>query len=135
MTEVAMPAPSSKIRTWIGWTLTILVSLFLLFSGGIKLLRLDVVAETMQRLGWPAEAGFPIGVLEVFLTLLYVVPRTSVLGAVLLTGLLGGAIATHVRIDDPLFSHNLFGVYMGLFVWGGLWLRDAKLRALFPIRR
>jgi hypothetical protein len=89
----------------------------------------------MAGLGWPAGSGRAIGALELVLLALYLAPRTAVLGAVLMTGLLGGAVATHVRIGDPLFSHVLFGVYLGLFAWGGLWLRDRRLRGLMPLAR
>jgi hypothetical protein len=82
-----------------------------------------------------ADLGFLIGAIEAVLLALYLYPRTAVLGAVLFTGLFGGAIAAHLRIDSPVFTHDLFGVYLGAFAWGGLWLRDAKLRAIFPIRR
>ncbi len=135
MEAAARAARGAKIRTQMGWTLTGLVSVFLAFSFGVKLAGLGVVAETFERLGWQGSSGRWVGALELACTLLYVVPRTSVLGAVLLTGLLGGAIATHARIADPLFSHTLFGVYMGVLVWGGLYLRDERVRALLPLRR
>ena len=89
----------------------------------------------MRQLGYPPGLGFAIGVLEAILLVLYLIPRTSLLGAVLFMGVFGGAIASHLRIGDPLLSHTLFGVYLGAFAWGGLWLRDAKLRSLFPFRR
>jgi hypothetical protein len=93
------------------------------------------VEQTGQQLGLPPGSGFPIGVGEAILLALYLWPRTAVLGAVLFTGLFGGTAATHWLHRDPLASHILFGVYLGVFAWGGLWLRDASLRALFPIRR
>jgi hypothetical protein len=89
----------------------------------------------MVSLGWPPEHDLFIGVIEAACVVLYLIPRTALLGAVLETALLGGAIATQVRINNPLFSHELFGVYLGLMVWGGLWLRDPRLRALLPLRR
>ena len=89
----------------------------------------------MLQLGYPRGMGFWIGVLETILLVLYVVPRTSVLGAILFMGVFGGAIASHLRVGDPLFSHDLFGVYLGAVMWGGLWLRDPALRAVFPVRR
>jgi hypothetical protein len=85
-------------------------------------------------LGWPTSSVTTLAVLLSVATALYAFPQTSVLGAILLTGYLGGGVATHVRIGSPLFSHVLFGVYLGLFVWGGLYLRDARIRALIPIR-
>lgn len=130
----ADPAPGRR-AVWAGWALSLLVVLFLLLDAGIKLVPLQVVVDTMTQLGWPAEKARLLGILTLLCTVLYVVPRTSVLGAVLLTAYLGGAVATHVRIGSPIFSHILFGVYLGLFVWGGLWLRDPRLRALVPIAR
>ena len=112
-----------------------LVVAFLLVDGAIKLVPIAVVTETMAQLGWPASDTLArvLGVLTLAGTILYALPRTSVLGAILLTGYLGGAIATHVRVGSPLFSHTLFGVYLGLLVWGGLYLRDRRLRALIPL--
>ncbi len=124
-----------KLLPWAGWTMTALFTLFMLFDTAIKLMKLKVVDDALSELGYPAGLGFPIGVLEAILFALYLIPRTSLLGAVLFTGLFGGAIASHMRAGSPLFSHVLFGVYLGLLAWGGLWLRDAKLRALFPVRR
>lgn len=96
---------------------------------------MPIAEETMAQLGWPAGYTFTIGIIELALLVLYLVPRTSVLGAVLFMGLFGGAMATHIRAGSPLFSHVLFSIYLGLFMWGGLWLRDPRLRALFPIRQ
>lgn len=93
---------------------------------------MPITEETMAQLGWPAGYAFTIGLIELSCLVLYLVPRTSLLGAVLMMGLLGGAIATQIRAGSPLFSHVLFSVYLGLFMWGGLWLRDRRLRALFP---
>ena len=118
-----------------GWALTGLFILFMLFDVAIKWLDLAVVDEAMLQLGYPRGMGFWIGVLETILLVLYIAPRTSVLGAVLFMGVFGGAIASHLRVGDPLFSHDLFGVYLGLVMWGGLWLRDPALRAVFPLRR
>jgi hypothetical protein len=112
--------------------------LFVLFMVGAsatpKLLLPHVSGPTMTELGWPTRYTVPIGVIELGGTLLYAIPRTAVLGAVILMGLLGGAMATQLRVESPMFSHVLFSVYLGLFMWGGLWLRDPKLRAVFPIR-
>jgi DoxX-like family len=127
-------AASSKLAVRAGWALTALFTLFMIFDVVIKLIRMPIVEETLNQLGYPAGAGFAIGVLEAIVLALYLVPRTSVLGAVLFTGVFGGAIASHWRVGSPLISHVLFGVYLGLFAWGGLWLRDARLRALFPLR-
>ena len=117
----------------------VLSALFVLFMLGAsvapKLLGLPVAEETMAALGWPPGHALWIGVVELLLTLLYVYPRTNLLGAVLFMGLFGGAMATQIRAGSPLFSHVLFSLYLGLFMWGGLWLRDPALRAIFPWRR
>lgn len=123
---------TSKRMLLVGYALSGLATLFLLMDAVMKLLELPIVAETGLALGWPAETAFPLGVVLLACTLLYAWPRTASLGAILLTGYLGGAVASHVRIGNPLFSHVLFGVYLALFVWGGLWFRDARLRALLP---
>jgi len=118
------------------WTGRVLTGLFALFMLGAsispKLLGMPIAEETMAQLGWPAGYAFMIGIIELTCLVLYLVPRTSLLGAVLMMGLLGGAIATQIRAGSPLFSHILFSVYLGLFMWGGLWLRDQRLRSLFP---
>lgn len=121
------------------WTGRVLSGLFVLFMLGAsvapKFLMPDANLDYIRSLNIdPANVPL-IGAIELIGTLLYAWRRTSVLGAVLMTGLLGGAIATHMHVASPLFSHTLFGVWLGLFMWGGLWLRDASLRALFPIRR
>lgn len=126
----------ASASVWTGRALTALFALFILgASAAPKLLGLPIAEETMAALGWPPGNAFWIGVLELSLVVLYLVPRTSLFGAVLFMGLLGGAMATHVRAESPLYSHILFSLYLGLFMWGGLWLRDEKLRALFPWRR
>ncbi len=119
---------------WTGYALTGFFTLFMMFDVAIKLIRLPIVEQTMAQLGYPPGLGFPIGLIEGACLLLYLVPRTRILGAVLLTAVFGGAIASHLRLDDPLFTHTLFGVYLGLLMWGGIWLRDPALRALFPVR-
>jgi hypothetical protein len=121
------------------WTGRILTGLFALFMLGAsiapKLLHMPIAEETMAQLGWPAGFAFMIGLVELGCLILYLAPRTSVLGAVLMMGLLGGAMATQIRAGSPLFSHILFSIYLGLFMWGGLWLRSPRLRALFPVAR
>lgn len=120
---------------WVGWVLT---GLFALFMAGAsitpKLAGMPIAEETLAQLGWPPGYALMIGVIELTCLVLYLFPRTSVFGAVVFTALLGGAMATQIRAGSPLFSHILFGVYLGLFMWGGLWLRDPALRALFPWR-
>ena len=127
--------PISTTALWTGRVLSGLVILFLLFDAVIKLIPLDVVIETSRQLGIPTNLAVTLGVLTLLGTLLYAYPRTSVLGAILLTGYLGGAIYVHVRAGSPLFSHTLFGVYPGILLWGGLYLRDERLRLIFPWRR
>jgi hypothetical protein len=119
----------------VGWALSGLAILFLAFDVAIKLVQLPVVGETLAGLGFSPELGLTIGIVELVCLVLYIVPRTAVLGAILWTAVFGGGIASHMRIDSPLFSHILFGVYLGLFVWGGLYLRSARLRELIPLQR
>jgi hypothetical protein len=116
----------------IGWTLTGIVGAFLSFDSSIKLLAIQPVIDSLRELGFPVSLARPLGALELLILVLYLTPRTAVLGAVILTGLLGGAVATHLRLMDPLFSHILFGVYVGVLAWGGLYLRDERLRRLLP---
>jgi len=121
---------------WTGRVLTGLVTVFMLAASiAPKFLGMPIADETMRQLGWPPGYVLTIGVVEFVCLALYLYPRTNVLGAVLFTALLGGAMATHIRAGSPLFSHILFGVYLGVFVWGGLWLRDPAVRRLFPWRR
>ena len=121
---------------WIGRVLTGLFALFMLGASiAPKLLGMPVAAQTLISLGWKPDYVLMIGIMELAFLALYLSPRTAVLGGLLMTGLLGGAMATQVRIENPLFSHVLFSIYLGLFMWGGLWLRDPALRALFPFRR
>lgn len=108
---------------------------FLLFDAGMKIARVPAAIQGTVQLGYPAEAIFGIGLVQLVCLALYAVPRTSVLGALLLTGYLGGAVATHVRVGNPLFSHILFPTYVAALLWGGLYLSDARLRALLPFRR
>lgn len=132
-TGTATSQPSARMAIT-GWTLSGLVGAFLIFSASLKFLAPAMAHEAMIPLGWPVEYTLFIGVIELACVILYLIPRTAVLGAILETALLGGAIATNVRVSNPLFSHELFGVYLGLFVWGGLWFRDARIRALIPFR-
>lgn len=117
-----------------GQVISGLVVAFLVFDAVIHILRIDAVVAAFETLGFPLTTSVAIGVIELACLALYVVPRTSVLGAVLLTGYLGGAVAAQLRIDAPLFSTLLFPVYTGILVWAGLYLRDEKVRALVPLR-
>lgn len=124
--------PASPKLIWTGRVLSAIPVLFLLFDGAAKVMRLAPVLEGTAKLGYPLSTVVPLGFTLLVCTLLYAVPRTAMLGAILLTGYLGGAVATHVRVGDPLFSHALFPTYVGAMVWGGLFLREARLRALLP---
>src|SRR3982075_1490465 len=137
MPTIAETAPVSKPALWMGRVLSGLVIVFMLFDGAIKLVPWPVVTETMDRIGYGSSESLArtLGAVTVACTLLYAIPPTSIVGAILLTGYLGGAMASHVRIGSPLFTHTLFGLYLGLMAWGGLWLRDRDLRALIPFRR
>ena len=133
-TSVQVPTVSNK-ALWTGRVISGLVILFLIFDGAIKLIPLEVVIETSRELAIPEHLARTLGVLTLIGVALYAWPRTSVLGAIILTGYLGGAIYVHVRAGSPLFSHTLFGVYLGLLIWGGLYLRDGMVRALVPLRQ
>ena len=132
---MAIEAQTGGRGRTIGWVLSGLVIAFLLMDATMKLLALPIVLETQAPLGFVGEGvARGLGVLLLLCTLLYAAPQTAVLGAILLTGYLGGAVVTHVRVGDPLFSHILFGVYLGILLWLGLYLRDARVRALVPLR-
>jgi DoxX-like family len=127
--------PISKSALWAGRIMTALVVLFLIFDCTIKLLNLPVAVDGTVVLGYEASVVVPLGILLSICLIIYLIPQTSVLGAILITGYLGGAIATHVRLGNPLFSHILFPVYIGLMIWGGLYLRNQTLRALIPLTK
>lgn len=140
MTDASLPsaplaqaAPSSKGALWAGRILSGLAVLFLLFDLGMKLMMSPEAQQGTAALGYPVSVLPALGVLQAVLLVLYLVPRTSVLGALLWVGYLGGAVATHVRVGNPLFSHVLFPVYVAALLWLGLWLRDRRLRAVLPL--
>lgn len=119
-----------------GWVLSVLIALFLVGASAVpKLLQLDVALEPMTVVGWPAKYLLLIGLIELGCVVLFLIPQTGLLGAVLMTGLLGGALAANLRVDNPLFSHTLFSVYLGLAVWLALWLWEPRLRRFFPVMR
>jgi hypothetical protein len=122
------PVAASKAARWTGRILSATVSLLLAFDALMKLLRIPPVMKATVQLGYPTHAVFGIGVVLAICVVAYVIPRTSLLGAVLLTGYLGGAIATHVRVGDPLWTHTLFPIYVAAVIWAGLVLRDERLR-------
>ena len=134
MQTIVQTGETSNAALWTGRIMSGLVIAFMLLDGAMKLVPLDVVVTTSEQMGIPGSLARTLGVIGFICTLLYAVPRTSVLGAILLTGYLGGAIASHLRLGDPIFTHTLFGLYLGLLAWGGLYLRDARLRALIPLR-
>ncbi|MEX0610020.1 MAG: DoxX family protein [Balneolaceae bacterium] len=121
----------NMIRT--GWALSLLAALFFAFDGISKIMTVEPVIAEMTRLGFPESTIVGVGILLLTCTIIYIYPRTAIVGAILLTGYLGGAIATHVRMESPLFSHTLFPLYLGLMVWGGLYLRNLSVRNLNPI--
>jgi DoxX-like family len=123
-----------RTALWTGRVLSGIAVLFLLFDGAIKLVPIQPVTDSLRELGYPVTDSFArfLGALTLFCTALYAWPRTALLGAVLLTAIMGGAIASHLRLGDPLFSHTLFGVYLGLLFWVGLWLRDERVRRVMP---
>jgi len=123
--------PGSKKMIWTGRILSALGILFLLFDSVIHLMAIAPVADAFKQLGYPVELAVPLGIIELICLVIYGIPRTSMIGAVLLTGYLGGAVATQVRVGAPLFSTVLFPIYVGVLLWGGLYLRDARLRTVF----
>ena len=129
MSETAAPK-----RSRAGIVISAIPTLFLLMDAVGKLLRPEPVVIGTVELGYPETVILPLGIVLLICTILYAVPKTSILGAILLTAYLGGAVATHVRIGNPLFTHTLFPVYLGVMIWLGLYLRDVRLRPLIPLR-
>ncbi|QHS50579.1 DoxX family protein [Edaphobacter sp. 12200R-103] len=129
--EIETYAPSKR-RNSIGYALIVLSILFMLMDASIKFTSSPQVAQAQAQLQFPMQLTHAIAVVALICTLLYAIPATAVLGALLLTGYLGGAIALHLRVDNPLFTHTLFPVYIALFIWGGIWLLDRSLREVFP---
>jgi len=128
-------SPNTERRStlWTGRTLTALAVLFLIFDAAVKLLQLAPAVDATAQLGFKASVLVPLGIIEVVCLAAYLVPRTSVTGAILWTGYLGGAVAAQLRAGNPLFSNVLFPIYVAALLWGGLWLRRAELRALVPL--
>lgn len=126
----------SRSRLWTGRIMSGFVILFMLFDSILKFIKPpEVIQTTVHELGYPESSIFWMGLFSLIPTILYAIPRTSVLGAVLLTAHLGGAIASHLRVGNPLFSHMLFPVYVAILMWGGIWLRNSKLQDLLPISK
>lgn len=125
--------PVRTRNAWIGRILSGLAILFLLLDAVMKVVKAPPAVEGTVQLGYPEGTVFGIGLVLLVCTVLYAIPRTTILGAILLTGYLGGAVATNVRVEAPLFTHVLFPVYVGVLIWGGLYLRDTRLRGLVPL--
>jgi DoxX-like family len=117
----------------IGWGMAIFFAIFM-FAASVtpKLLGSEVAIQPLIQIGWSSKYLYLIGTLELLFTILFLIPRTSLLGAILMTGLLGGALASHLRAESPLFSHTLFSIYLGILMWLSLWLRDERIRNIFP---
>ena len=120
----------NKKSIWAGRIISGLAVAFLLMDAVMKLMLVPQAVDGTKELGYPVGVIFPLGVLQLALLILYLIPVTAPLGAILWTGYLGGAIATHVRVGNPLFTHMLFPIYVAALLWGGLWLRDRRVRAL-----
>ena len=131
----APTGPGSKRNLWIGRVISVLAVLFLLMDGVMKLMKPPFVVQATVELGYPESIIIGLGMVLLICVVLYSIPRTAVLGAILLTGYLGGAVATHVRVGNPLFSHILFPVYVAALLWGGLLLRDPRLQTLIPLTK
>ena len=127
--------PVSKPRLWTGRILSALPALFLVMDGVMKMMKPDFVVKATVEMGYPEDVIFGLGIVVLICVILYIIPNTAVLGAILLTGYLGGAVATHVRHADPLFSHVLSPVYFAILLWAGLYLREPRLSALVPFRK
>jgi hypothetical protein len=128
----ARPTLGNRKALWAGRIVSGLAAAFMAMDGMVKVLQLPVAVEGTVKLGYAPGIIFWLGLIQIAMLALYLFPRTAVLGAILWTGFLGGAIATHVRLGNPLFSHVLFPTYVAAFLWCGLWLRDARLRAVLP---
>lgn len=137
VTSPPPPEGRSALQAWGGRAMSGIAILFLLVDGAIKLVPIQPVTDTMMALGWPTDPTLlrALGAIQIVATLIYANPQSAVLGAVLLSGYLGGAIATHLRIGSPFLTHTFFGLYVGLLVWGGLWIRSPALRDVFYGKR
>ena len=128
-------APVSKGALWTGCIVSGLIVVFLLMDAVMKLVMPKPVVEGMAKSGWDIKYSVPLGIILLSSVVVYVIPRTSVLGAILLTGYLGGAVATNMRLGNPLFLYTLFPVYFGVLIWGSLFLREPRLRELIPLKK
>ncbi|HYK38070.1 DoxX family protein [Alloacidobacterium sp.] len=135
MQAVAAASVVSRKRLWTGRVLSGFVVLFLLMDGVMKLFKPAPVLKAQAELGWPDNITVATGIVLLICTILYAVPWTAILGAILLTGYLGGAVAVQWRVGNPLFAETLFPVYMGILLWAGVYLRDTRLCEVIPLRR
>ena len=135
MQTAGSPGPTSTKSVWAGRIISGLITAFMIFDAVIHLMKPEPVVEGFAKLNFPLRLAVPLGIVELFCILLYVIPSTSILGAILLTGYLGGAVAIQLPTGNPFFGEILFPVYIGVFLWGGIYLRDARLRALIPFQR
>ena len=129
--STSSPATRSSKAVWAGRIISGLAVAFLAFDATFKLFAPPTAVESTTALGYSADVLVPLGIIQLICLALYLIPRTALIGAVLWTGYLGGAIATHVRIGNPLFSHILFPIYVAIFLWGGLWLRDRRVSSMY----
>jgi len=120
-------------RFWTGWIITGLVALFMLFDAGAKYVKPAPVVDAFARIEWPIGLASTVGTILLVCTVIYLIPQSAVLGAILLTGYLGGAVATNLRLQNPLLTHTLFPVYLGVLTWVGLWLREPRVGSVFPL--
>lgn len=132
--EESMPPKTSRKLFWAGWVLSVVPMPMFLMSATMKFTQPAEAVKGFEHLGWPIAKAAPLGIVELGCLVVYLVPQTSVLGAILLTGYLGGAVATHVRAGDPI-SNFAIPIVLGILLWGGLFLRDARIRVLIPFRR
>ena len=130
MTTATAPPANPKWMTWLGWVLTVLPSAALIMSAGFKFSGDKTVTEGLQKMGWGPNLAVPLGITELTCTILYLIPQTSVLGAILLTGYMGGAIATHISLEEPFAFQAVFGIV----IWLGIFLREPRLRTILPYR-
>ena len=132
---IRSPAARARSALWTGRVLTSIAVLFLAFDIAIKLTLSSPAVDATSQLGFASRMVLPLGLIELACLTLYLIPRTSIIGAILFTGYLGGAIATHVRLENPLFSHILFPLYIAALLWAGLWLRDPRVRTMYSSTR
>lgn len=131
---LALSTEISRSRLWTGRVIAGIITAFMLFDAIFKFINPAPVREAFARTGWPVHLSPVLGAILLISTIFFVIPRSAILGAILLTAYLGGAVAANLRLEDPLFSHTLFPVYFGVLMWGSLWLRDSRISALIPLR-